>query len=183
MRFRFCTLLILYLLINWLPLLLVGRGYSRADAAIGTMMLNVGGGVGAMALGSLMDRAPRRRVMVATYVGMAASLVALLLTFRMAASGLPIVTTAAFAAGVFVIGAQLVLYGVAPSYYTTAVRATGVGAAVAAGRLGSIAGPLIAGQLLGAGRTAVSVVAALLPFVAAAGTAALLLLFRPIAEE
>ena len=42
--------------------------------------------------------------------------------------------------------AQLVLYALAPPSYPTAVRATGVGAAVAIGRLGSVAGPLAAGQ-------------------------------------
>jgi AAHS family 3-hydroxyphenylpropionic acid transporter len=55
---------------------------------------------------------------------------------------------AAFVAGYFVIGGQLALYAIAPGLYPTAIRGTGVGAAVAVGRLGSIAGPLLAGTLL-----------------------------------
>ncbi|MFC5460517.1 3-(3-hydroxy-phenyl)propionate transporter MhpT, partial [Massilia niabensis] len=35
--------------------------------------------------------------------------------------------------------------------YATAIRATGVGASVSVGRLGAMAGPLVAGQVLAAG--------------------------------
>ncbi|MGH7695519.1 MAG: MFS transporter, partial [Gemmatimonadaceae bacterium] len=175
----FCTLLILYLLVNWLPLLFVNAGYSRPDAAVATIMFNIGGGLGAIALGTLMDRGRKHLVMLASFVGMAAALFALLLAFRSPGVALPIAAAAAFGVGVFVIGTQLALYGTAPNYYSTAVRGTGVGAAVAAGRVGSIVGPLVAGSLLGAGGNAASVLTALLPVVAVAAIAAFLLLYRP----
>ncbi len=175
----FCTLLILYLLVNWLPLLFVNAGYSRPDAAVATIVFNVGGGLGAISLGTLMDRGRKHVVMLASFVGMAASLLALLVAFRSHGVALPIAAAAAFAVGVFVIGTQLALYGTAPNCYATAVRGTGVGAAVAAGRVGSIVGPLVAGSLLGAGGNAASVLAALLPVVAIAAIAAFLLLYRP----
>lgn len=174
----FCTLLILYLLVNWLPLLFVNAGYSRPDAAVATIVFNIGGGLGAIALGSLMDRGRKHVVMLASFVGMAASLLALLLAFRTQGVALTIAAAAAFAVGVFVIGTQLALYGTAPNYYSTAVRGTGVGAAVAAGRIGSIVGPLVAGSLLGAGGDAASVLTALLPVVVVAAIAAFLLLYR-----
>ena len=179
----FCTLLILYLLVNWLPLLFVNAGYSRREAAVATIVFNVGGGLGAMLLGSLMDRMRRHVVMFASFVGMAAALVALLVAFRSSGVALSVAATAAFAVGVFVIGTQLALYGISPNYYPTAVRGTGVGAAVAAGRVGSIVGPLVAGTLLGAGGNATSVLTALLPVVAVAGVAAVFLLNRPVPRE
>ncbi|MBE8589971.1 3-(3-hydroxy-phenyl)propionate transporter MhpT, partial [Pseudomonas sp. MAFF 301449] len=55
------------------------------------------------------------------------------------------------------------LYASAPPAYPTAVRATGVGAAVAIGRLGSVAGPLAAGQLLAAGAGTAGVLLATSP--------------------
>lgn len=178
----FCTLLVLYLLMNWLPLLLVGKGFGRADALRVSVLFNVGGALGAVALGLLMDRAgrgARRLVMLATYAGAAASLVAL----ARVGADLGQALGAGFAAGLFVIGAQLVLYGMAPGYYETRIRGTGVGAAVAAGRAGSVAGPLVAGQLLGAGASAAAVLTAILPAVAVAGAAALLLVTRPAAPD
>lgn len=72
------------------------------------------------------------------------------------------------------------LYGVAPNYYLTSARATGVGAAVAAGRVGAIVGPLIAGRMLGSGNNAAGVVIVLFPVVVVAGAGAVLLLFRPM---
>jgi MFS transporter, AAHS family, 3-hydroxyphenylpropionic acid transporter len=170
----FCTLLILYLLVNWLPLLLVGQGYTPPDANLITIIFNIGGSTGAIVLGLLMDRASRGLTMLAIYVGMAVALLALA---RVSGSFIA-AAAAGFACGVFVIGAQLVLYGVVPNYYATRVRATGVGAAVAAGRLGSIVGPLVAGELLGAGRAVSSVIFSLLPVVVVAGVTAMLLLRR-----
>jgi AAHS family 3-hydroxyphenylpropionic acid transporter len=168
------------LLINWLPLLLVGNGYTRPDAAFASIVLNLGGGVGAVVLGWMMDRRAETTVVVAAYAGMALSLIALSLAFRLTTAQLGVVAPASFLVGFFVIGAQLVLYGVAPSFYETSVRATGLGAAVAAGRTGSIVGPILAGQMLGSGNNAASVVTALIPVVAVAGTGALLLVLRPM---
>jgi AAHS family 3-hydroxyphenylpropionic acid transporter len=176
----FSTLLILYLLINWLPLLLVRTGYSRPDAALTSIIFNVGGGVGAIVLGWLADRQPQSRVILATYLCMAGSLLGLSLTFQYSGVHLGVMAAAGFAVGFFVIGAQLALYGVAPGFYPTPVRATGLGAAVAAGRMGSIVGPILAGQMIGSGSRAATVVTMLLPIVAVAGAGAVVLVLRPM---
>jgi MFS transporter, AAHS family, 3-hydroxyphenylpropionic acid transporter len=81
--------------------------------------------------------------------------------------------------GACLIGAQFVLYGLAPAYYQTITRGTGTGAAVAVSRLGSATGPYLAGQLLGAGASATQVLQSLLPLTGAAAIAALLLMFLP----
>ena len=56
-----------------------------------------------------------------------------------------------------------VLYALAPVYYPPQSRAAGAGASVAAGRLGSIVGPLIAGQLRAVGYGPGDVLNALAP--------------------
>ncbi len=76
-------------------------------------------------------------------------------------------------------GGQFTLYGLTPPYYPAAVRATGVGAAVAAGRVGSILGPLAAAQLIGGGASGAAVVGALVPVVIVAGVVAGVLTLFP----
>ncbi len=69
---------------------------------------------------------------------------------------------------------QATLYAFAPLCYPASIRNTGVGAAVAAGLLGTIAGPLLAGSLLGAGKTAADVLIVLIPITLVSGMMALL---------
>jgi AAHS family 3-hydroxyphenylpropionic acid transporter len=75
-------------------------------------------------------------------------------------------------AGLFLVGGQSVLYALASSIYPTEVRGTGVGAAVAVGRMGSILGPLVAGQLLAIGQSATVLLSASIPLIALAAIAA-----------
>jgi AAHS family 3-hydroxyphenylpropionic acid transporter len=86
-------------------------------------------------------------------------------------------------AGVFIVGAQLILFALAPLYYRTAIRGTGVGAAVAVGRLGSVVGPLFAGGLLAGGSSSAAVLLAIVPFVVVGGGAALALTWRKQCSE
>jgi len=79
------------------------------------------------------------------------------------------------ALGFFVLGCNYAVYGAAASYYAAEMRGRGSGAAIAWGRLGSVAGPLIGGYLLQGGSAPSEVVYAMAPFalVAAVGTFAL----------
>jgi AAHS family 3-hydroxyphenylpropionic acid transporter len=88
------------------------------------------------------------------------------------------------AAGFAVVGGLYVLYALAPTYYPPQVRAAGAGAAIAVGRLGSIAGPLIAGDLRAAGFSAGQVLETLIPavLVAVAAIYALTTFARPHAD-
>jgi len=57
----------------------------------------------------------------------------------------------ACACGVFIPGAFYLLYPPAVGFYPTAIRSTGVGAAVAFGRIGNMVSPMAAGMILSAG--------------------------------
>jgi AAHS family 3-hydroxyphenylpropionic acid transporter len=89
----------------------------------------------------------------------------------------------AFAVGLFVGFTPLALYGLAPGYYAVTMRGAGVGAAVAAGRVGAIVGPLMAAALLGVGLSGSGVLLALLPLVAVTAVATLTLLGRPTVAD
>jgi len=77
--------------------------------------------------------------------------------------------------GVGIMSNQAVLYAIAPLCYPMNVRGAGVGAAVAVGRLGSLIGPLVAGQLVGAGHDAADVLFKMLPIVGVGAVGALIL--------
>ncbi|NTZ06645.1 3-(3-hydroxy-phenyl)propionate transporter MhpT [Burkholderia metallica] len=174
----FCTLIVLYFLLNWLPSLMASRGLDRAHVGLVQIAFNVGAGLGALGIGAALDRMRASRVVGGMYVGIVLSLAALA-----AAPGFASLAAAAFAAGMFVVGGQSVLYALAAIYYPTAMRGTGVGAAVAVGRLGSVVGPLAAATLLAAGRSAPVVIGASIPVTLVAAFAAFVLIRRPQAGD
>jgi AAHS family 3-hydroxyphenylpropionic acid transporter len=166
------TLLILYLLLNWLPTLAVAKGFPREVAPQVSVAFNWASVVGALVLGGLVDRFGARWPLTLAYAALIATLVAL-----GSAASLGEFVTYAGIAGFFLLGANYALYGVAPSYYPAAIRGTGAGASVAVGRVGSILGPMSAGLMLSGGSSATNVVQYLAPVAAVAGVAVLLLSF------
>ena len=174
----FCALLSLYLLINWLPILMRAKGVSARDASLVSVFFNLGGALSAFVLAALMEQRRRAAKLAVWYLGMAASI----LLLANSGSDLASAGAAGAIAGVFIASAALPFYGLAPAYYEIEVRGAGVGAALGVGRLGAIVGPLIAGALLTAGAGAGVVILALLPLAVAIGAAALALMGRPTAS-
>ena len=167
----FLALLTFYLLLNWLPTLLIGRGLPRPDAALVQVAFNVMGALASIVTGNLMDRTSLRTMTTTTFLLAIGGLVLLAVT--------PAHLTACLISGAIVGGTmsatQALLYAVTPANYPTAIRGTGVGAAVAVGRLGSAAGPLLAGALLGVGRTPREVLTVMTPIMLLSGLAIVLL--------
>jgi len=162
------TLIVLYFLMNWLPSMVLSNGLSRTQAGVAMMLFNIGGGIGAVAIANLMDRISRQVTVIGMYAGIAVALAALA-----GAGGNVSMACGAFFCGLFLVGGQSVLYALAGQAYPTAVRGTGVGAAVAVGRLGSILGPLVAGQLFALGQSPSMLVSASIPLIVVAAGAAL----------
>jgi AAHS family 3-hydroxyphenylpropionic acid transporter len=157
------TLLIIYLMVNWLPTLVASRGLGAAAGPMAAVMWNLGGIAGALVLSRLVDRSGPRWPLAAGY----AALIAVILALG-AVQGFGPVLAASFMVGVFTLGLQYPVYGLIPGYYPPAYRATGAGAGVAAGRVGSILGPLVGGFL-----PAGQVLPALTPLAFIAGAAML----------
>lgn len=169
----FFTLMVVYMLISWLPSLLVGQGFSAIQASWVMFALQIGAAVGTLMLGVLLERLSPLPMAGLIYLGLLAALAALGL-----ASQFSSMLLAGFAAGMFATGGQGVLYALAPLFYRTEVRATGVGSAVAVGRLGAMSGPLVAGQMLALGAGSAGVMLASAPGLVLAGIAVFYLLGR-----
>ncbi|MFU0964358.1 3-(3-hydroxy-phenyl)propionate transporter MhpT [Kluyvera ascorbata] len=162
----FFTLLVVYMLINWLPMLLVDQGFSASQASGVMFALQMGAALGTLMLGALMDKLSPLSMSLLIYSGMLASLMALGV-----ANSFSLMLFSGFIAGMFATGGQSVLYALAPLFYRTEIRATGVGTAVAVGRLGAMSGPLLAGKMLALGTGTVGVMAASAPGIVLAGVA------------
>ena len=162
----FFTLMVVYILINWLPSLVIGQGFTGRQASWVMLALQIGAAVGTLFLGWVMDHLPAWALSALIYVGILVSLTALGL-----ASHLPGMLAAGFIAGFFATGGQCVLYALAPHFYRPSIRATGVGSAVAIGRLGAMSGPLVAGKMLALGTGTAGVMLASAPGIVIAAVA------------
>jgi MFS transporter, AAHS family, 3-hydroxyphenylpropionic acid transporter len=167
----FFTQATLLLMLNWLPSLVVRSGFSHTQASWTQVCFSVGGIFGGYVVGSMQAGSWGRTGVATTYLAIAVAL---------AAAGIAghvywMLLLASTAAGVFIIGSSLGLYGRVPLYYGRPIRASGVGAAATAGRVGSAVGPLFAGLLLAGGGNTATVLLGIEPFVLIGGAAALAL--------
>jgi AAHS family 3-hydroxyphenylpropionic acid transporter len=159
----FFTLMVTYILINWLPSLLMSQGFTKADASWIVLSMQIGAALGTLMLGALMDRAPAWVMSLVIYIGILSALAGLYFSVSMTA-----MLVAGFVAGIFTTGGQSVLYALAPLYYPAIGRATGVGTAVAIGRVGAMTGPLVVGKMLALGTGSAGIFLACAPGVVVA---------------
>lgn len=139
----FLTLLTLYLLNNWLPTLIHAMGFDIRQASWSTAGFQLGGILGAIALGLLSDRLGPIRIVVAAYAAAATIIAAI-----GAIHGPSLVALAAFGAGFTIVGAQSCNNAMVAGLYPTAVRGKALGLNLTIGRMGSIVGPSVTGWLL-----------------------------------
>ena len=165
----FITLLIIYLLLNWLPTLMIGQGFPPGRAQLLSLAFNLAAAAGSILLGVATDRlGPARTVPLAYLLLLAASaIVAVANSYGTYLAG--------FAAmGFLLLGGQNCLNGIVPGFYPAEARSLSVGAAVGTGRIGAVVGPLYAGSILAGSHGARTVLASIVALVA---IAALLVLF------
>jgi AAHS family 3-hydroxyphenylpropionic acid transporter len=175
------TLLILYLILNWLPTLVEDKGFTRPLAfALGNLNVNVnaplafnlGSVVGALIIARIADAVGFRWPLTLSYAALVACLIA-----AAGATSLSLMLILSALIGCFLMGCNYSLYGIGASFYPEAVRGTGSGAASGAGRLGSIIGPLAASSLLTHGATGAQVLSAMVPVAVVAAIATFALSF------
>jgi len=131
-----------YILLSWLPSLLGSKGLAKPDASLAQMTYNLGSVPGAIIAGMLIDNAARRS---ASIIGVFGSGILALVILAAAPAQMPLSLMVAALVGLTVSGSQAIMYALAPGVYPTYVRGTGVGFALAIGRIGSATGPLLAG--------------------------------------
>jgi AAHS family 4-hydroxybenzoate transporter-like MFS transporter len=168
----FMNLLNLYFLNSWLPTIISDAGIPVETAIRLTSLFQIGGIVGAVILGWLLDRTFSFWILAGCYAWAAVCV------YAIGHSGASVVLLAVTitCAGVGIIGGQNASHALSSEFYPTHIRSTGVGWALGIGRIGSIVGPVVGGLLL-AQNTAMrdvfwaAVIPALLAASAAAGVA------------
>jgi AAHS family 4-hydroxybenzoate transporter-like MFS transporter len=158
------SLLMTYFLTNWIPIIASQDGLDARTGIIGAVMLNLGSIIGSIVLGRFVRARPALTIAIGYVVGAVA-----IVGIGQLGHTAPGLFVTCFLAGFFAIGAQLCTVGVCATFYSDALRATGVGAAVGVSRLGAIIGPVLGGVLIAAGVTTpiVFVVIGVVSFVAA----------------
>jgi len=140
----FTNIMELYFITSWLPTTLNAQGISVQAAVIATVLVQVAGAGTAFVVGPLVDRYGPQWILPLVFLLGAICIGAM----GLVGSSVAIAMVTAFGIGIGTVGAQNGNNGVAAKFYPTEIRATGVGWALAVGRIGSILGPLIGGVLL-----------------------------------
>ena len=132
----FMGLLIFYLLTSWLPLLIRETGATLSQASIITALFPLGGGIGVLLLGALMDKLNPNKVVAVGWLltGIFVCLVGF------STSNLVLMGVMVFIAGTIMNGAQSSMPALAAGFYPTQGRATGVAWMLGLGRFGGILG-------------------------------------------
>jgi len=162
----FFTLMINYILISWLPNLLMEQGLEKPQAFMVMLVFQVGAVIGTLALGYLLDRLKLWQMAAIIYTGL---FIALVLLFT--STSIPVLILAGFMGGIFSTGGQSILYGISPIFYSGTGKVTGVGSAISLGRLGAMTGPLLTGKILAIGLGTTGILMASLPAVAISAVA------------
>jgi len=142
----FFLLLVTYLLNNWTPLIAARSGFSPPTAAWCGVILNLGGVIGALTSTLLVARFEVFKVVTGMVASGSLAVAVLGLLYGSVGalySGLAVI-------GFLVIGGQQNAPAISVQLYPQHMRGAGVGWQFAAGRTGSILGPIIGGWLLSA---------------------------------
>jgi AAHS family 4-hydroxybenzoate transporter-like MFS transporter len=119
-------------------------GFSTNYAVLAGTTLQVGGVAGTLTLGWFIDRIGFSKVLITTFL-VAAAAVAMIGQVH---TSLLLVFVTIFVAGFCIVGGQPAINALAATYYPTPLRSTGIGWSIGIGRLGSIIGPVVGGELL-----------------------------------
>ena len=166
----FCAQVVTFALLLWLPTLLQTSGHSPGTVATAMLFHNLLGLAGAVVIARYVDKygvvaltaLPVLGIAIALFIGTADS------------TGAPMLAAVA-AAGFAVQGTLQGLFVVSSFFYPTAVRSTGVGAAIFISRFGSMLGPWLVGLLLSRGASVQTVLhACTIPLLIAAVAIAVL---------
>lgn len=162
----FLTLMINYILISWLPNLLMEQGLEKRQAFIVMLMFQVGAVIGTLGLGYLLDRLKLWQLSIVIYGGL---FIAICLLFS--TTSIYLLILAGVIGGAFSTGGQSILYGISPIFYSAKGKVTGVGSAISLGRLGAMTGPLLTGKILALGLGTTGILMVSLPAIVVSAVA------------
>lgn len=153
----FCVMSTCYFLLSWTPQILTQSGATQSMGISGSLVMNIGGIVGCLIYGVMAQKLGGRKLASLFMAGLFVAATA----FAAVPVGGPLLMLSAAAVGFCLYTAINALYFLVPSSLPAEIRSTGTGVAMAAGRLGAVAGPLLAGFLMAMGLSKVVFVALL----------------------
>jgi MFS transporter, AAHS family, 4-hydroxybenzoate transporter len=149
------SLFAVYAFFNWSPLVLTSMGFDIATSARGALVFNIAGVPAALANARLISRFGSRWPLAAAALIAAIALAALAWVSRDGQVALASLMVWVAIAGAAIGAVQGGMYAVAAHVFPTECRASGVGCATGAGRLGGIIASFAGGSLLALGGAAV----------------------------
>lgn len=172
----FFSLFGMYMLTSWLPTVFTQLGWPMNEAIRSVSYFWMGGILGGLAAGMLIDRYGPYKVLVPGFV-----LAGVLTAAIGAVEGEGwLILLVVLLSGFGVVGAQLAMTALAANLYPTAARSTGIGWGLGIGRLGAVISPTVGGYAVSAqwSQSELFAAAAVPAFICAAAT-----LFMGIAER
>lgn len=130
----FFALFLVYLLGSWLPLIVAEAGFSLSEAAVIAAMFQLGGPVGSITMGWLMDRFDADRTLIITYI-IGALIMALMSSV---AGSFVLLSTVSFLVGFCLNGANTGMNALSSMFFPISARATGNSWMHGIGRIGAI---------------------------------------------
>jgi MFS transporter, AAHS family, 4-hydroxybenzoate transporter len=147
--FVFC-LLAIYVGFSWIVAMLTAAGFTQGDASNALAAFNFGGVGGAVLGGLAIQRIGSRMTLVGMSALAVISALAMTIMPLQAPMAIGLVTMFAITGGLLN-AVQTTMYALAAHVYPTAIRGTGVGTAVAVGRIGNVAASYVGAFALDVG--------------------------------
>ncbi|HWX62631.1 MFS transporter [Bradyrhizobium sp.] len=132
-----------FFLATWTPLVFEALGFSRSTAAFAATVNSAFGALGGLSLMRFTDRFGAIAITVMPLLA-----IPLLLAAAFADLGSDGFLVATAFITLFLIGGHFGLYSIAGIFYPSAYRSSGTGWAISVAKIGSIAGPYVAGLIL-----------------------------------
>ncbi len=162
----FMGMLVYYLMTGWLPTLIKDSGMTLREASLVSAVLPIGGTLGALSFGWLMDRMNPHVVVGTAFFFAGISVWSL----GQVVGNITYLTVLTFSTGLFIGGAAISMSALAASFYPTQGRASGVAWMLGMGRFGGVLGAVVGGTLLQIGLNFASILGLLaIPSFIAAG--------------
>ncbi len=155
-----------YYVLSWLPQMVVDAGFTPAQGSLVSALSGMLSLIGGVTFASFASRFALTKLSAVAMTGAAVALVAI----GLVPPSLPFFVASAGALGLCLAGTAGTLFAITADAFPAEMRAAGIGLVMGGLRIGSAAGPAIAGLMFAHGmtRAGVSISFALAPLIAAA---------------
>ncbi|NOZ66813.1 MAG: MFS transporter [Alphaproteobacteria bacterium] len=140
----FMVMFTFYFLLSWTPKIMAELGAGEVGGIGSGIIMNIGGIVGAVALGYLSAIFSSLKLTASYMVLCVVSMIG----FGLISTNMDMMLFFIFFMGFFIFGSMIGLYTQVPDIFPALIRTTGTGWAIGVGRFGAVLGPITAGILI-----------------------------------